>query len=208
MNQVQKLLDYGVPVTMNGIEYFQAHKLFQRAEVRNDGVVTGHRALEARNGRLAMMNMVSTMSEEEFMIVSSTLALNEQLKNAKPVIEMIHDALEMFKKFSNQRVTISKYLNDEGDEVALSRPMEGFITRENGDFPFQICLDDIHTKGAKMTGFNTIWKFTPNELEKDGPWDISEQVEVYGSSHSMYEERGVAPKIKIHTIPEAGMSPK
>jgi hypothetical protein len=199
-NQVQKLLDYGLSVTVDGTEFFQVHKLFMRATVQNDGVIVGYKALEAPSSRLYLMDRVSKMTDEEFMTVSSTLAMNEQLKKIKPVMEMVREAIEIHEKFSSRPVMIGSHLNEAGDEVKIRPPLIGHIVKQRGELPFTLSIEDLETQGARIERIQTIWKFAPNN-------DPKALLDVLGSEHSVHQEHGVAPKIRTQKEPEAGFSP-
>lgn len=208
LNQVQKLLDHGFPVVMGGIEYFQIHQLFQRAEVTRDGKLVGHRAIAAQDGRFCLLDKVSKMTNEEVFSIQTLLAMNEKIDSFKPVMEMLIEAIDIQKGYFGTECAIRSYLNDSGNEVKLNKPVKGKIHKNSGELPFLLAFSDMDLKGARVEHIDTIWTFIPNDdiHQMDG-LKQGELYEVYGSEHSIYTEKAKPPLISYRKSHEEGYSP-
>ena len=180
LNIAQTLLDYGFPVVMHGTEYFQADKLYIRAEVVRPGNIREYTPLEAPLSRMDMLELASSLSESEILQITTTKALNE-LKGRRPIQEMILCAKKIQALYALKPMVISKYLNDEDEFVSLNTPVEVHLRKDVGQLPLMIMSEEFFEKGRAITKFETSWGFSVADNQPNQ--SIPKDARIAGSVH-------------------------
>ena len=203
LNSVQKLLDRGIPVTIQGMEYIQLDKLYVRAVMtRGDGSKEA-RPIEVSSSRLALIDLVSKMSEDEYASVVGTLTLND-FNNRAFVTDMVHEAMQIYKEFSGKKISISSYIDKYDNTVNLDKPIIIYLKPEAQSLPFQICCPELFAFGKNIEGFDTIY-YNFAKLKSENV-NIPDGSYIYGSRHET-DGKAHKPVFKILETPEFSMSP-
>lgn len=194
---VQKLLDYGVTVTINKQEYVQAHRLFLRGVLEKGDGTTEARPLAQPSDRLSMMNLVAKMSDDEFFMASSTSALNDGFKGRTSVLEMIHAAVNVYKENSEKILYISEYV-DNDEVIKLDKPMSIVLKKSNHELPIELSVPELFEFGANVTEIDTLYSFT--QARQSDP-ELPQSARIYGSLHR-YNGEIIQPKFVQRAKPE------
>jgi hypothetical protein len=194
---VQKLLDYGVTVTIENREYVQAHRLFLRGTLeKGDGTIEA-RPLAQAGERLNLMNLVSKMSEEEFFTASSTSALNDGFKGRTSVLEMIHAAVNVFNEHKDKILYINEYILDD-KVIKLPKPQSIVLKKANHELPIELSVPELFEFGQNISEIDTLYKFS--QARQSDP-EIPQGARIYGSMHK-YNGEIIQPKFVERAKPE------
>ncbi|MGI0856521.1 hypothetical protein ACRCPZ_30450 [Pseudomonas aeruginosa] len=174
LNVIQKALDYGHPVRIDGYEYIQLDRLYCRMERHQGGAVSiVALAAEHLENRGQLMTAVAAMPHEHWLAVATRTALIDTAK-VGAVVEMVFEAQAAHVEALLNGVMIDKYRTKDDEVIDLPSPVRAKVTD-----PLQFYSDELDVMGQDVQSFDSYWTIESAEIELPaGAW-------IYGTSHTI-----------------------
>lgn len=185
LNAAQKMWDFGMTVTIAGQEYIQADKLYLRGTLeKSDGTVEA-RPLEYPSDRLSLINLISKMTEDEYICVIGTLGLNDNFKRLTPIMDQIFAAANIYREHSNKILYINEYLNNQDEIITLDKPVSIVLTPpgRGSELPFKLIAHGVFEFGANIEIIDTTYSFS---MARQSDPALPKDARIYGSMHDIY----------------------